>query len=123
MIRTCLCIILLYKKGNCLSISRSTEFMSSILCKKERGDLLAFRIQVKENSIENPFHTTSVSKDTHGSGPSLYFPKGSFYKIGSTNFAPQDHLGFLKLTGIQPLSLLGRKFHLIKREQIIDLGL
>jgi hypothetical protein len=52
--------------------------MSSILCKKQRGNLLAFRIQVKEDSIENPFHTISVTKDPHGSGPSLYFPKSSF---------------------------------------------
>ncbi len=95
--------------------------MSSILCKKQRGDLLAFRIQVKENSIENPFHTVSVSKDTHGSSPSLYFPKCSFYKIGGTDLPPQDHLSFLKLPGIQPLSFLSRKFHLIKREQILDL--
>ena len=62
--------------------------MSSILCKKQRGDFLAFRIQVKENSIENPFHTTSITKDTHGSGPSLYFPKSSFYKIGGADLPP-----------------------------------
>jgi hypothetical protein len=95
--------------------------MSTILCKKERGYLLAFRIQVKENSIENPFHTVSVTKDTHGSSPSLHFPKRSFDKIGGTDLPPQGHLGFLKLPGIQPLSFLSRKFHLIKREQIVDL--
>ncbi len=97
------------------------RLMSSILCKKQREDLLAFRIQVKENSIENPFHTTSVSKDTHGSGPSLYFPKCSFYKIGGADPFSQSLLSFLKPLGIQPLSLLSRKFHLIKREQIVDL--
>ena len=63
--------------------------MSSILCKKQRGDLLAFRIQVKEDSIENPFHTVSVTKDTHGPGPSLYFPKRSFNKIGGADLPPQ----------------------------------
>jgi hypothetical protein len=90
-------------------------------CKKQRGDLLAFRIQVKENSIENPVHTVSVTKDTHGSSPSLYFPKRSFYKIGGADLPLQGHLGLLKLLRIQPLSLLGRKFHLIKREQIVNL--
>jgi hypothetical protein len=45
---------------------------SNILCKKERGNLLAFRIQVKEDDIENPFHATSVTKNIHGAGPSLY---------------------------------------------------
>jgi len=45
------------------------RFMSTILCKKERGYLLAFRIQVKENSIENPFHTLFITKDTHESSP------------------------------------------------------
>ena len=82
---------------------------------------MAFRIQVKENSIENPFHTVSVTKDTHGSSPSLYFPRRSFYKIGGADLPPQGLLGFLKLLGIQLLSLLCRKFHLIKREQIVDL--
>jgi len=95
--------------------------MSSILCKKQRGDLSALRIQVKKNSIEYPFHTVSVSKDPHGSSPSLYFPKRSFYKIGGADLPPQGHLGLLKLLGIQTLSLLSRKFHLIKREQILDL--
>jgi len=71
--------------------------MSSTLCKKQRGDLLAFRIQVKENSIENPFHAVSVTKDTHGSSPSFYFPKRSFYKIGGADLPPQGLLGFLKL--------------------------
>jgi hypothetical protein len=62
--------------------------MSSILCKKQRGDLLAFRIQVKENSIENPFHATSVTKDTHGSGSSLHFPQSSLYEIRGTKLPP-----------------------------------
>src|SRR4030042_3032155 len=97
------------------------QFMSSILCKKQRGYLLAVRMIVKENSIENSFHTTSVTKDPHGPRPSLYFPKRSFDKIGSTDLPPQGHLSFLKLLGIQPLSLLCRKLHLIKREQIVDL--
>jgi hypothetical protein len=57
---------------------------------------LAFRIQVKKNSIENPFHTTSVTKDTHGSSPSLYFPKRSFYKIGGADLPPQGLLGFFE---------------------------
>jgi len=95
--------------------------MSSVLCKKQRGDLLAFRTQVKENSIENPFHTISVAKDTHGSSPSLYFPKRSFYKISGADLPPQGHLGFLKLLGIKSLSLLCRKLHLIEREQIVNL--
>ena len=90
--------------------------MSSTLCKKQRGYLLAFRIVMKEYRIENSFHTTSITKDTHGSGSSLYFPKCSFYKIGGADLAPQDHLSFLKLPGVQPLSFLSRKFHLIKRE-------
>ena len=37
--------------------------LSSSLCKKERGDLLAFRIQVKEKRKENSFHTISINKD------------------------------------------------------------
>ena len=62
--------------------------MSSILCKKERGNLLAFRIQVKEDSIENSFYTIPVTKDTHGSGPSPYFPKRSLDEIGGTDRPP-----------------------------------
>jgi hypothetical protein len=62
--------------------------MSSFLCKKERGDLLALRIQVKENSIENSFHTVSITKDTHRPGPSLDFPERSFNKIGSADLPP-----------------------------------
>ena len=67
--------------------------MSSILCKKQRGDLLAFRIQVKENRIENPFHTVSVTKDPHGSGPSPYFPERSFYQIGGTGTSGDGRRG------------------------------
>ena len=100
---------------------QTISLMSSILCKKQRGDLLAFRIQVVEDSIENPFHTVSVTKDTHGSGPSLNLPKCSLYKIGGADLPPKGHLGLLKPLGIQTLSLLCRKFHLIKREQIVDL--
>jgi len=69
--------------------SGTKRLMSSILCKKQRGDLLAFRIIVKENRIENPFHTVSVPEDTHGPCPSLHFPKRSLYKIGGADLAPQ----------------------------------
>jgi hypothetical protein len=79
--------------------------MSSILCKKQRGDLSAFKIQVREDSIENPLRSVFVTKDTHGSNPSLYFPKRSFDKIGGAVLRPQGHLGFLNLLGIQPLPL------------------
>jgi hypothetical protein len=91
------------------------------VCKKERGYLLAFRIVVKEYGIENPFHTASVNEDTHGPGPSLYLSKRSFNKIGGTDLLPQGHLGSLEILGPQPLPLLWRKLHLIKREQIINL--
>jgi hypothetical protein len=66
--------------------------MSGILCKKQRGDRLAFRIQVKEDSIENPFDPVSVNKDTHGPSPSLYFSKRPFYKIGGADLSPQTLL-------------------------------
>ncbi len=95
--------------------------MSSSLCKKERGDLLALRIVMKEDGIENPLHTVSVSKDTHRSGSSLDFSKRSLYKIGGANLPPQGHLGFLNLLGIQSLLLFRRKLHLIKGKQILNL--
>src|SRR5512139_2661199 len=95
--------------------------LSSSVCKKERGNLLAFGIVVKEYSIEDSFHTISVNKDTHGSGSSLYFPKRPFYQIGGPDLTPQNHLSSLEILGPQPLSLLWRKLHLIKREQILNL--
>jgi hypothetical protein len=61
-----------------------------------QGDLLAFRIVVKEDRIENPLHTVSINKDSHGSCPSLSFPKRSFYQISRTDLSPQSHLSFLK---------------------------
>ena len=60
-------------------------FMSSFLCKKERGYLLAFRIQVKENGIEDLFHTISINKDPHRSCPSSDFTKCSFNRISRPN--------------------------------------
>ena len=104
-----------------MSNPKEPQQLSSSVCKKERGDLFAFRIVVIEYRIENSFHTTSVTKDPHRPRSSLYLPKRSFYKIGGADLPPQGLLGFLKLLGIQPLSLLCRKFHLIKREQIVDL--
>ncbi len=95
--------------------------MSSLLCKKERGDLLAFRIVVKEDRIENPFHTVAVHEDTHRSSSSLDFSKRSFYQIGGANLAPQGHLSFLDLLSIKALSLFYRKLHLVKREQLLNL--
>ena len=104
-----------------MSRRKNHRLLSSPLCKKERGDLLAFRIVVKEYRIENPFRTVSVHKDTHGSGSSLNLLKRSFNEIGSTNLLPQGLLGFLKLLGLHPPFLLRRKFHLIEREQIVNL--
>ena len=95
--------------------------LASSVCKKERGYLFAFRIVVIEYCIENSFHTSSVTKDPHGSGSSLYFPKRSLYQIGGPDLAPQHHLGLLNLLGIHPLSLFDRKLHLIKRKQIVNL--
>src|SRR3989304_5648900 len=95
----------LFSRGN------RRKDLSSPLCKKERGYLLAFRIVVKEYRIENSFHTTSVTKDPHGSGPSLHFPKRSLYQIGGPDLPPQNHLSSLKLPGLQPLPLLERKLH------------
>ena len=42
-------------------------------------------------------------------------------KVSDADLPPQSHLGFLNLFGVQPLSLLCRKFHLIKREQTANL--
>jgi len=95
--------------------------MSSILGKKERGNLLAFRIEVKKDSKENLFHTNPVTKNTHGSSSSLYSPKRSFYKVGGADFLPQGLLGSLKLPSSKSPPLSCRTFHLIKREQIVDL--
>ena len=77
---------------------------------------MAFRIEVKEDGIEDSLYTIPVTKDTHGPGPSLYLPKRSFDEIGGTDRPPQGHLGFLKLLGIQSSFLLRRKLHLIERE-------
>jgi hypothetical protein len=68
--------------------NRVSTLLSSPLCKKERGYLLAFRIVVKEYCIKNSFHTTSVTKDPHGSSSSLHFPKRSFYQIRGPDLAP-----------------------------------
>jgi hypothetical protein len=95
--------------------------VSSSLCKKERGYLLAFRIVVKEDRIENSFHTTSVTKDPHRSGSSFDFHKSSFDKVRGANPSPQGLLSFLKFLGTSTLSLLRRKFNLVKRKQIVDL--
>jgi hypothetical protein len=62
--------------------------MSSSLCKKERGNLLPFRIAVKEDHIPNSFHTTSVTKGAHRLGPSFDFHKSSFDKVRGANHPP-----------------------------------
>ena len=97
------------------------KLMSSILCKKERGDLQAFRIQVKEDCTEDSLHAISISKDTHRPSSSLNLSESSFNEIGGTNLLPQGFLALLNLFGIQPLFLLRRKFYLIETEQIVDL--
>src|SRR5512139_2714454 len=98
----------------------SLTLASSSRCKKERGYLLAFRIVIKEYGVENSFHTTSVTKHPHGSGSSFDFLKCSLDKVRGTNLSPQGLLSSLKFLCITALSLLQRKFHLIKRKQIID---
>ena len=97
------------------SIRAQSALMSSSLCKKERGYLLAFRIVVIENRKENSFHTTSVAKDSHGSGSSSNFHKSSFDKVGRANPSPQGLLSFLKFLGTSTLSLLRRKFNLVRK--------
>ena len=94
--------------------------MSTILCKKKRGNLLAFRIQIKEDCIEDALHAASVAKDTHGSGSSFNLLKSSFNEVGGTNLFPQGLLSFLNLFSIQSSFLLRRKFYLIEGEQIVD---
>ena len=73
---------------------------------------------MKEDSIENPFHTVSVTKDTHESSPFLYFPECSFDKIGGADLSPQGRLDLLSEVseglsrGSQELRIRDRRFTL-----------
>jgi hypothetical protein len=83
--------------------------MSRILCKQQRGDLLALGIQVIEEHIENSFHTLVISKDTHRSGSPHYFAKSPFYEVRGPDLLPQSHLSFVPVQLIQPLLLVRRE--------------
>ncbi len=96
-------------------------FASSVVCKKERGYLSAFRIVVKEDRIENSLYTASVDKDPHRPGSPFDFLKSSLDKVRGANPSPQGLLSFLKLLNIETPSLFWTKFYLIKRKQIINL--
>jgi hypothetical protein len=107
-----------YEKGRDLSRNSLTMVMSSILCKKQRGDLLAFRIQVIEHGIENSFHALVIPKHAHRSSPSFYHAKSPLDKIRSADLEPQAHLSFLPTQLIEPLLLLCRQLNLVERQQI-----
>ena len=80
-----------------MSICEAPRARSSVLCKRERGHLLTFRIVVKEHCIENLFHAISVTENAHRSGSPLELLKGSFNEVSSTNLLPQGDLSFLNV--------------------------
>jgi hypothetical protein len=106
-----------------MSFDTSILVTSRVLCKRERGFLLTFMIQVIEDGKDDPFHAVFIVEDPHGSGSSSDLSKGPLDEVGCAKLSPQSLLGFLKLLRTKAWFFLLREFCLIKTEQIIDLSL
>jgi hypothetical protein len=86
------------------------------LCKRERGFLLAFMIQVVEDGKGDPFHAASIVEDSHRSSSSSDFSKSPLDRVGGPYFSPQGLLGFLRFLSTKACFILHREPYLIETE-------